>query len=134
LTKDILKDYRDLKAEQKQIELEIKEFYDNCINPSVLSHSPKGTDISDPTAMFADKAAQLHVKLLMKKYEVMTALEKIEDAIEGLEPRERRLMREYYINGLTWEQVCVKMGYEWAQIHRIHGRALKMIYKKDDTQ
>jgi RNA polymerase sigma factor (sigma-70 family) len=125
--KSLLNQYLDLKAEQEQLEQEIKEFYDTCINTAILSHGSRGGGISDPTAAFADAAAKLHVKLLYKKYEAMSALEAIEDMIEGLEPRERRLMREYYINGLKWEEVAVKMNYSIQRVWQIHGDALRKI-------
>jgi RNA polymerase sigma factor (sigma-70 family) len=131
MTKDILKQYLDLKAEKEQLELEVKEFYDTCLKPLVLTGMPGSGRLADTTAEFAGQAARLHTKLLYKKHEVAVALEALEDAIAGLNPRERRLMREYYINGLTWEQVCVTMGYEWAQVHRIHKQALIKLSKHD---
>ncbi|MBO5917248.1 MAG: sigma-70 family RNA polymerase sigma factor, partial [Oscillospiraceae bacterium] len=48
----------------------------------------------------------------------------IEDRIEALEPRARKLMRHRYIEGLSWEEVCVAMCYSWRQTHNIHGAAL----------
>jgi len=132
MTKDKLSRYLDLKAESLQLTQEIKDLYDTCIaSPAgVLTDMPgagKGGLAADPTYMFAERAARLHTKLLMKKYELMEALEEIEDAIDRLEPAQRRLMREYYINGLKWEQVCDKIGYAWAQTHRIHKEALRKL-------
>lgn len=37
------------------------------------------------------------------------------------------LLIEYYVNGKTWEQVAVDMGYSWRHIQRLHGLALKKI-------
>ena len=48
----------------------------------------------------------------------------IEDMIESLESTERKLLRHRYIEGLTWERVCVAMGYSWRQTHNIHASAL----------
>jgi hypothetical protein len=33
-------------------------------------------------------------------------------------------MRHRYLEGLTWEKVCVEMNYSWRQTHNIHARAL----------
>ena len=52
-------------------------------------------------------------------------LRDIEAAIEPLPAAERRLMRLRYMDGMKWESICVCMGYEWAQIHRIHASALQ---------
>ena len=123
--------YLALKAEQEQLEAEIKAFYETYIKSPSGSLSmfdmPRGSILPDPTAMFAERAARLHIKLLMKKYEVMEALEAIEDAVSTLEPGERLLMREHYINGLKWEKVCERIGYSWAQTHRIHRNAIRKL-------
>jgi hypothetical protein len=37
------------------------------------------------------------------------------------------LIRLYYIDGLTWEKVCVDINYSWRQTHRLHSEALKKI-------
>ena len=59
----------------------------------------------------------------------------IEKAIERLEPIERRLIRYRYIDCLTWEKICVKIGYSWANTHRLHKLILRKLEKgKDDTQ
>ena len=39
----------------------------------------------------------------------------------------RVLMYHRYIDGMKWENICVAMGYEWAQIHRMHKEALTLI-------
>lgn len=51
----------------------------------------------------------------------------IEQAIQSLSNRERMVIRYYYIDGLTWEKVCVKMHYSWTQIHKIHSAALEKL-------
>jgi len=131
MTKDRLSEYLDLKAEVLQLEGEIKYLYESCIASPMGSLGDEsrrgGGVISDPTGLFAERAAKLYTRLLMKKYELIVALEEIEDAIDKLEPIHRRLIREYYINGLKWEQVCDKIGYAWAQTHRLHREALKLL-------
>jgi len=129
MTKAKLSQYLVLRAEQEQLEAEIEAFYEAYIKSpaGTMSDMPKSGTLSDPTAMFAEQAVKLHTKLLVKKYYVMEALEAVEDAIDTLETVERLIMREYYINGLKWEQVCDKIGYSWAQTHRIHKNAIKKL-------
>lgn len=131
MTKDRLSEYSDLKAEVLQLEMEIKYLYESCIASPMGSFGDESLrsvgSVSDPTGLFAERAAKLYTKLLMKKYELVVLLEEIEDAIDKLEPIHRRLIREYYINGLKWEQVCDKIGYAWAQTHRLHREALSRL-------
>ena len=42
------------------------------------------------------------------------------------------LVRYRYIEGMPWESICIKMHYQWAQIHRIHAKAVQAL--QDDTQ
>lgn len=74
-------------------------------------------------ALYKEKEAELDEKLLI-----------IERAIEKLEPRERRLVRLHYIDGLTWEQVAVEMTYSWRQVHRIHGEALEKLKEEEEVK
>lgn len=55
----------------------------------------------------------------------------IERTIRELPEREKYLMRLRYINGCKWEAICVKMNYEWRQIHTIHSNVLKELRKKE---
>lgn len=52
---------------------------------------------------------------------------RIEKAIESLNPTERELMRQRYIDGAEWLDVAASIHYEWTQTHRIHARALNKI-------
>jgi len=125
MTKKELRQYSSIKAEIKQIEAEVKEFYETCVRPTMLDGLPRGNKKTDPTAELAEKAAKLHTKLLRKKYNLACLLEKIENGLDSLDSCERRVLREYYINNLEWEAVCAEIGYCRRQILRIHSRALR---------
>lgn len=56
--------------------------------------------------------------------ELTSELLAIELAISTLDATARTLLRDYYINGLTWERVAEKNHYSEAQCHRIHSVAL----------
>lgn len=75
--------------------------------------------------------ASKHLGLLdllhAKNHQLVEEMTAIESAIDGLGPDDRNLIRLYYIDGLTWEEVCVSIGYSWSQTHRIHARALKRL-------
>ena len=49
-------------------------------------------------------------------------------AVYGLvDMTERQIMTLRYIHGMKWPEVTIKMGYEEAQVYRLHGKALNNI-------
>lgn len=129
MTKERLREYRDLKREKEQLEqkLETIEAALYYAKPQRLTGMP-----SNPSAGNAmeDMAAR-HLELLDLYKEKLKRLDEellaIEEAIDGLASRERDVLRRYYIDGLTWEEVCVEVGYSWRQTHRIHAQALERL-------
>ena len=54
----------------------------------------------------------------------------MDNAIEALEDeRQRNVMRLYYLNGLTWEQVAERMHYSREWVCRLHRKAIKEVTK-----
>ena len=52
----------------------------------------------------------------------------IETVIETLEDKTLQLLLRYrYIDGMTWEQIAVKMRYDYRWVLRLHGRALERL-------
>lgn len=133
MTKDELKlqlySYRDLKAERQQIAQELEKV-------EAFMEGPKGTNWdgmphspgkSDPILSVVSQHIHLEERYKAKLAELAAAQTAIEEMIDGLEPRERKLMRHRYIEGLSWEEVCVAMCYSWRQTHNIHSAALDKI-------
>lgn len=136
MTKERLRKYRDIKLERDKLAAMIDEVEAVLYGPRApkLDGLPHGG--SAPGSV-VEEAAVKHAELLEKyrrKVEELTAaLALIENAIEVLEPRERTLIRLYYAQGLTWEEVCVAMSYSWRQIHRIHGAALEALKAREEN-
>ena len=130
MTKEQLKAYRAIKLERDKLAAMVEELEGTLYGPKAqrLDGLPRG---GAGTHSAVEDAAIKHAELLGKYQqrmaELSAALAEIEKAIETLEPRERTLIRLHYAQGLTWEQVCVAMRYEWAQIHRIHAKALEKL-------
>ena len=106
MTKERLRQYRSLKLEERQLK-----------------------EQSNSIETQASKALQ---EFYRKNLEKLTAeLLAIETAIAGLDTKSRTLIRDYYINGLTWEAVAERNHYSEAQCHRIHADALIALRRAD---
>jgi len=128
VTKERLKEYIALKREIAQFEIELAELLDaSAVNRSVLTGLPNVGGLSDKTARFAMESVRLYAILNSKKLKAVNLCEEIENCIESLPALERTLMRERYILGKDWEEVCCSIGYSWRQTHRLHGKILKKI-------
>ena len=136
MTKDELKtllhSYRDLEAERRQIALELERVEAFMEGPKGTNWDgmPHGSGKGDPILSVVSQHITLQERYQAKLAELAEAQAAIEDLIDGLEPRERKLMRHRYIEGLAWEEVCVAMCYSWRQTHNIHGAALDKILEK----
>ena len=137
MTKDELKkllhSYRDLKAEYDQIatELEKVEAAMDGLKGTNWDGMPRGSGKSDPILSVVSHHIILQERYKNQLRRLAAAQAEIENLIESLEPGERRLMRCRYIDGMTWEEVCVRIGYSWRQTHRIHGKMLDKLVAQE---
>lgn len=99
MTKEQLREYRDIKKELDALEV---------LGRKIEKHG--GPELVE------------HYKKQREKLE--SDLLAVEKAIETLSPTERTLMRLRYIEGLSWQAICGRINYSWQQTHRIHSRAL----------
>jgi RNA polymerase sigma factor (sigma-70 family) len=129
MTKEELKKYQALKREQAQIEEMLWELQATMTAPKTakIDGEPRGPSSGAGLENIVAKHLELEERYNAKLAEIIALRLAIEQAIDTLEPTERQLMRHRYIDGLTWEEVCVKMTYSWRQTHRIHGRALNKL-------
>lgn len=134
MNKKRLRAYREMLNERDHLAGLIEELEVTIYGPKgvTLSTTPKGGSI--PGSALENAVIRLTSlrEQYCKKVEAITAeLTEIEKAIEVLQPRERQLLRLYYVEGITWEQVAVVMQYSWRQVHRIHGDALRQLEKEN---
>lgn len=130
MTKERLRSYRALKAERDKLARDIAGLEASLYGPTGqkldgLPRANGGTNYNMEALL--DKKSKLENLYFDKVTELTEEMESIERAIEWLEPRERTLLRLYYISGLTWEQVAEEMNYSWRQVHNIHGKALEKL-------
>ena len=94
----------------------------------VLSPVPGGGGSGSPIERPMDKVLEIDVKINREIDKLQTVRQEIRAALNQLEDENLKLLMEYrYIDGLTWEQIAVKMNYCWRQVCRKHGQALTQI-------
>ena len=136
MTKEELKEYIYLKKEREQIAHLLEELEAEMTAPSIqkltgMPHAPSANKSS------IEVIVARHVELVERYQSMIAKLDatqaKIEAAIESLNGVERTLMRHKYIEGMTWEEVCVAMSYSWRRVHQIHAAALQKLRKGEET-
>lgn len=128
MTQQELQNYTDLKAEAQEIRQrldELKEEKDG-LRASQITGMPRaaGGQSGGPAAAVATQIVHLEELYLRKLSDALRALQRIEEAIKTLPPRERRLIRNRYQEGLSMEATAQAIGYSLTQTRRIHELAL----------
>ena len=145
--KEYLRSYTPAVSAARRIEEEIERLRADKIAPVLvmddMPHAHNQKDLSD----YAAKLDELERKLVKARYKRIDVYAEIFTDIERLEDETEKAVLTYrYIRRQSWEEICVKLGYQWAQVHRIHakscqnfkptGRYYEVLVKKmkDDTQ
>lgn len=131
MTKEELRTYRSIKLERDKLKQLVKNLEAVMYKPRVqrLDGMPRSGAFAGSSVVenIAIKHADLLETYQQKEAELLDAMQKIEKAIDVLDSTERTLIRLYYIEGVTWEEVAVQLGYSWRHVHRIHGFALEKL-------
>lgn len=125
--KQKLHSYNAIRHECKQIVDQLKALETAATSPRIqaLDGMPHGSGGGDAMAGIVAELVQLEEKYKDKLHRLHAAMAEVEDMIDSLEdPVERQVLRCRYIEGLIWEEICVKLNYSWSQTHRHHGAAL----------
>lgn len=133
--KRYLMSYRWAKKQEERILEEIQTLRMDKMFPSTVNDGmPKGSEQRDLSDYVA-KLDELIQELKEERLEKIKRLQSIERVIKEIDNEDAQtILRLRYIDGLRWEEVCVAINYEWAQMHRIHARALREIKINDDTK
>lgn len=126
LKKEYLKAYAPAFHAVKRIEEEIEQLRLGEMGAALcidgMPHGHNQSDLSD----YAAKLDELVQRMLQLRHERIQIYTQIFNDIERIgDEAERAVLMHRYLRRLSWEQICVEMGYQWAQVHRIHARALK---------
>lgn len=128
--------YRDAKKDVNRYEMELRELTELQSGPKAIQYSdmPKRSGNQSDLSDYMIKQENVWKKIHKARYKRIVAFQDIKNAIERLptaDEREVMSCRYLQLNNLkekSWEEICILTNHEWAQVHRIHARALKNIH------
>lgn len=132
--KEYLSQYIDLKNEMELLDDKRGRLY--SIQAQKISDMPMGPQKHDKLSdsiceiiTLEEECMNVEIKRLADiKMEIFEIIRALEDS------KNRQVMYMRYIYGFKWEEICIKMSYDWSWVHRIHGKALKEIKIKEATK
>ena len=129
MTKDRLRNYTTLKEEREQLRRQLDELEATLYYPKIqrLNGMPSSPSKESTLELMVARHVELQERYEAKLAEMTKEMLLIEAAIDALDPTARMLLRYRYLDGLKWEEVCVRMNYSWMQTHRIHANALNKL-------
>ncbi len=125
-----LQRYRWLKKEKDTIAAEVRELYASAtrITASTDGIKVQSSGIYDRMAENTVRAADAAARLMDAERRIDDQLRDILDLIDDLsDERYRAILLMRYIRLYSWVKISMEMGYQEAQIYRLHGKALKEV-------
>ena len=93
-----------------------------------LSQAPGGGESGSPVERPMDKVLEIEAEINREIDELQEVCRGIKTVLGQLEDDTLRLLMEYrYLDGLTIEEIAVKMHYSWRWVIKLHGKALAEI-------
>lgn len=130
MTIEQLRELRSAYKEIRQLSERIAELESMRVSPRATAYgaervqtSPKGDVQPDNIARMDDLLGKYNSAL----ESALSLTNEFEEALKMLNSRERRIMRMYYIDGMTWEKVCVEMNLSWTPLHYARRNALAIM-------
>ena len=127
MDKEQLKEYRWISENIKELEDRLLEIDSKLqrITTNLEADKVQTTKSNDHWTALIQSRMEINDLINAEITRGLKQMALIEKVISNLPEREKLLMRYRYINGKRWEEICYLMGYEWAQIHRVHARILE---------
>lgn len=125
--KEYLNQYLECIRAVRRIESQIEELRINIMCPSVhISDIPRANAGQGDLSDYIVKEHSLIDEMIKLRYKRIETYTDIFRRIEMIEKEdERAVLTLRYIKGLKWEEIAVNVHVEWAQVHRIHAKALR---------
>lgn len=128
MIEETLRNYRAIKDELAQLEEWLEEIEATLFypQPQRLTGMPSAPSKDNDGALvsMATRHMELQQKYLAKQAELHQAILDAENAIETLNPIDRRILRYKYFEGLTFEEIAEIMHYSRQGITKRHRQAL----------
>ena len=119
---------RDAYRQRNQLKDKIYEFECMRHSPRGPSYGTERVQTSQRGDIHLDNLAKLDDLLDVyndKLAKVLDLILEFETALNLLNYREQEIMRLYYIDRLTWEEVCVEMNLSWTPMHNARRAAIQ---------
>ena len=127
-TELFLYNYNSLKASIKNIWQELEEIDYREISAVDLQYEPVATNaIHQPTEEAAVRVADLKTHLEQRIKITESKLERIDRAIEALNPTERQIIEQRYKNGKQWWEIAYEVKFNERWCKEIRRRAVNKI-------
>lgn len=128
--------YLDKRIDSFLKEMERLKEYRNMLKPlSYDNVRVQTSNIADPTYERVEKILSIEEKVSQSIDELIDLREYLKRAIEEVEEERLKLLLQYrYIEGLRFEEIALRMGYDIRHVWRLHGQALQVISKKDVSE
>lgn len=128
--KQYLMRYRHIQKSIKIKEDKIRQLQAQAldITSSISQDVVQTSNLSGGFADFITKAMDIQTQIQAEMYVQHKILAEIDLRLHNMSkcyPQLANVLYLYYLNGLTWEQVCVEMGCSWMHVvGRLHPQAL----------
>lgn len=117
---EFMRQYRQLAAEIAELEEERVALSEGKIPAAwPMGERVSGGRQQDITADVVAKMWDLAERMAKKLNVLIEMRIKIENWLDSFAPDERRMLRLYYVDGLSWEAVAEKVGYSSRHLSRI---------------
>lgn len=123
--------------EREQLREMVAELENARISPRAAAYggdrvqsSPKG-DIQPDVIQRIDDLLQRYNAKLRESLEAMAEFER---AAECLSEQEREILRMYFVQGRTWEEICVEKHISYRRVMQLRSNALDALCGKVDQE
>ena len=127
--KEALQQYLSAGREEERLEREIQRCRSRAEKTTAgYGRSSGGAGDGRSLEQTVARIDELTRQLTCQREELVSRWKSIGAAIDAVpEARLRELLRLRYIDGMSFEQIAVKMNYCWRQVLRLHGQALSAV-------
>ena len=132
--KELLRGYIPMRKRRDALAQEIEDHYSRAYSCTVRLNPYRATGggaAYDRMAEDICRAADAKQQLAAKIAELNAAMQRVLVLIDiPTDERQKTVLTLRYVNGLTWEEIQERMGYERTQTLCLHGRALAAINRR----